>query len=151
MCINVAQGVFKRPWPSWRGASTSPICHVFRPNIADLRTPALYASYNNNARGRFDLGGSTMWQTLARRFARVLAGAAVAVILPAHAQGNGTFVVGQLVERGGAQADYARDFMAGAKVAFDAANQGGGIKGRRPSKKDKLRAAAAAAKQQPAD
>jgi ABC-type branched-subunit amino acid transport system substrate-binding protein len=74
-----------------------------------------------------------MWQTLARRFARVLAGAAVAVILPAHAQGNGTFVVGQLVERGGAQADYARDFMAGAKVAFDAANQGGGIKGRRIS------------------
>lgn len=74
-----------------------------------------------------------MWQTLARRCAQALACAAAAITLTAHAQGNTPFVVGQLVERGGAQADYARDFMAGAKVAFDAANQGGGVKGRRIS------------------
>jgi len=79
------------------------------------------------------LWGKFMWKTLARRCACVLACAAAVVTLTAHAQGNGTFVVGQLVERGGAQADYARDFMAGAKVAFDAANQSGGIKGRRIS------------------
>jgi len=74
-----------------------------------------------------------MWQTLARRYACALACAAAAVTLTAHAQGNAPFVVGQLIERSGDQADYARDFMAGAKVAFDAANQGGGIKGRRIS------------------
>lgn len=72
-----------------------------------------------------------MWQKIARRYACALACAAAVVTLPAHAQGDAAFVVGQLLERGGAQADYARDFMAGAKVAFDAANQGGGIKGRR--------------------
>ncbi|MFP3892005.1 ABC transporter substrate-binding protein [uncultured Ralstonia sp.] len=70
-----------------------------------------------------------MWKTLARRCACALACATVA--LAAHAQGGPSFVVGQLIERGGEQADYARDFMAGAKVAFDAANQGGGIHGRR--------------------
>lgn len=71
-----------------------------------------------------------MWQTLARRCACACALAcAAAVTLTAHAQGT-SFVVGQLIERGGDQADYARDFMAGAKVAFDAANQSGGIKGR---------------------
>ncbi len=74
-----------------------------------------------------------MWKTLARHGAYALACAATVVTLNAHAQGNAPFVVGQLVERGGAQADYARDFMAGAKVAFDAANQSGGIKGRRIS------------------
>jgi ABC-type branched-subunit amino acid transport system substrate-binding protein len=74
-----------------------------------------------------------MWQTLARRCACVFACATAVVTLTAHAQGNSTLVVGQLVERGGAQADYARDFMAGAKVAFDAANLSGGIKGRRIS------------------
>ncbi|CAJ0732971.1 MULTISPECIES: ABC transporter substrate-binding protein [Ralstonia] len=71
-----------------------------------------------------------MWQRLARRGACALAWAAVT--LTAHAQGT-SFVVGQLIERGADQADYARDFMAGAKVAFDAANQSGGIKGRRIS------------------
>lgn len=71
-----------------------------------------------------------MWQRLARRCACALACAVVA--LAAHAQGT-SFVVGQLIERGADQADYARDFMAGAKVAFDAANQSGGIKGRRIS------------------
>ncbi|MGN7102041.1 ABC transporter substrate-binding protein [Ralstonia holmesii] len=71
-----------------------------------------------------------MWQRLARRGACALACAAVT--LAVHAQGT-SFVVGQLVERGADQADYARDFMAGAKVAFDAANQNGGIKGRRIS------------------
>lgn len=74
-----------------------------------------------------------MWQRLARRCACALACATAAVTLTAHAQGNAPFVVGQLIERGGDQADYARDFMAGAKVAFDAANQSGGIKGRRIS------------------
>lgn len=73
-----------------------------------------------------------MWLARVRRGACTLACAA-AVVLTAHAQGNAVFVVGQLVERGGAQADYARDFMAGAKVAFDAANLSGGIKGRRIS------------------
>lgn len=71
-----------------------------------------------------------MWQRLARRGACVLTCAAVT--LTVHAQGA-SFVVGQLIERGADQADYARDFMAGAKVAFDAANQSGGIKGRRIS------------------
>ncbi|ANA33370.1 hypothetical protein R82526_01330 [Ralstonia mannitolilytica] len=75
-----------------------------------------------------------MWFALVRRGTRALACLATAVAaMAAHAQGSPAFVVGQLVERGGAQADYARDFMAGAKVAFDTANLGGGIKGRRIS------------------
>lgn len=74
-----------------------------------------------------------MWKTWARHCAYALACIGAVVPVTAHTQGAAMFVVGQLVERGGSQADYARDFMAGAKVAFDAANQNGGIKGRRIS------------------
>ncbi|AYB50163.1 ABC transporter substrate-binding protein [Ralstonia solanacearum] len=72
-----------------------------------------------------------MWKTWVRGCLRTLHGALVMVALAAHAQGSPPLVVGQLIERGGAQADFARDFMAGAKVAFDAANLAGGIRGRR--------------------
>ncbi|MHA6846298.1 ABC transporter substrate-binding protein [Ralstonia syzygii] len=72
-----------------------------------------------------------MWKTWVRGCLRTLHWAAAMVALTAHAQSGPPLVVGQLSERGGAQADFARDFMAGAKVAFDAANQAGGIRGRR--------------------
>ncbi|AXW60714.1 ABC transporter permease [Ralstonia solanacearum] len=72
-----------------------------------------------------------MWKTWVRGCRRTLHCAAAMVALMAHAQSGPPLVVGQLSERGGAQADFARDFMAGAKVAFDAANQAGGIRGRR--------------------
>ncbi|KFX30781.1 ABC transporter substrate-binding protein [Ralstonia solanacearum] len=72
-----------------------------------------------------------MWKTWVRGCLRTLHGALAMVALAAHAQSSPPLVVGQLIERGGAQADFARDFMAGAKVAFDAANLAGGIRGRR--------------------
>lgn len=72
-----------------------------------------------------------MWKTRVRGGLRTLHCAVAMVALTAHAQSGPPLVVGQLTERGGAQADFARDFMAGAKVAFDAANQAGGIRGRR--------------------
>ncbi|MEF9387724.1 ABC transporter substrate-binding protein [Ralstonia solanacearum species complex bacterium KE056] len=72
-----------------------------------------------------------MWKTRVRDGLRTLHCAVAMVALTAHAQSGPPLVVGQLTERGGAQADFARDFMAGAKVAFDAANQAGGIRGRR--------------------
>lgn len=72
-----------------------------------------------------------MWKTRVRGGLRTLHCAVAMVALTAHAQSGSPLVVGQLTERGGAQADFARDFMAGAKVAFDAANQAGGIRGRR--------------------
>ncbi len=72
-----------------------------------------------------------MWKTWRRGCLRTLLCAGAVVALAAHAQSGPPLVVGQLVERGGAQADFARDFMAGAKVAFDAANQAGGLRGRR--------------------
>lgn len=50
---------------------------------------------------------------------------------PAYAQPQPPIVIGHLLDTGGPQADLARDYMAGAKVAFDAVNQRGGIGGRR--------------------
>lgn len=44
----------------------------------------------------------------------------------ALAQARRTVVVGHLLDRSGAQADLARDYLAGAKVMFDAANAAGG-------------------------
>jgi ABC-type branched-subunit amino acid transport system substrate-binding protein len=58
---------------------------------------------------------------MARR--RLLAAAGIALALPAMpapAQARRTVVVGQLLDRTGAQADLARDYLAGAKVMFDA-------------------------------
>ncbi|WP_316151854.1 ABC transporter substrate-binding protein [Cupriavidus sp. BIC8F] len=68
----------------------------------------------------------------ARRRRRLLA-AGAALALPAwpalsqtQTQTRRTVVVGHLLDRGGAQADLARDYLAGAKVMFDAVNAGNG-------------------------
>lgn len=69
----------------------------------------------------------------ARQRRRLLAAAGAALALPAwpalsqtQAQARRTVVVGHLLDRGGAQADLARDYLAGAKVMFDAVNAGNG-------------------------
>lgn len=62
---------------------------------------------------------------------RLLAAGAAALALPAapllaQSTARRTVVVGHLIDRGGAQADLARDYLAGAKVLFDAANAANG-------------------------
>ncbi len=62
---------------------------------------------------------------------RLLAVGAAALALPgapllAQSPARRTVVVGHLIDRSGAQADLARDYLAGAKVLFDAANAAGG-------------------------
>ncbi|WP_454736843.1 ABC transporter substrate-binding protein [Cupriavidus necator] len=61
---------------------------------------------------------------------RLLLAAAAALALPALGQAQAparrTVVVGHLLDRTGAQADLARDYLAGAKVMFDAVNAGNG-------------------------
>lgn len=58
---------------------------------------------------------------------RLLAAGAAALALPAapllaQSPARRTVVIGHLIDRSGAQADLARDYLAGAKVLFDAAN-----------------------------
>ncbi|RDK02282.1 ABC transporter substrate-binding protein [Cupriavidus lacunae] len=65
----------------------------------------------------------------ARQRRRLLAAAGMALTLPgwpALAQARRTVVVGHLLDRTGAQADLARDYLAGAKVMFDAVNAANG-------------------------
>ncbi|WP_115663866.1 ABC transporter substrate-binding protein [Cupriavidus taiwanensis] len=60
---------------------------------------------------------------------RLLAATGMALALPALsslAQAPRTVVVGHLLDRSGAQSDLARDYLAGAKVMFDAVNAAGG-------------------------
>lgn len=61
---------------------------------------------------------------------RLLLAAAAGLALPALGQAQAparrTVVVGHLLDRTGAQADLARDYLAGAKVMFDAVNAGNG-------------------------
>jgi ABC-type branched-subunit amino acid transport system substrate-binding protein len=62
---------------------------------------------------------------------RLLAAAGAALALPAwpalaQAQARRTVVIGHLLDRTGAQADLARDYLAGAKVMFDAVNAANG-------------------------
>lgn len=62
---------------------------------------------------------------------RLLAAGAAALALPnapllAQSPARRTVVVGHLIDRGSAQADLARDYLAGAKVLFDAVNAANG-------------------------
>lgn len=61
-----------------------------------------------------------------RQLMAALGGLAAAPLASAQSPARRTVVVGQLLDRSGAQADLARDYLAGAKVMFDAANAAGG-------------------------
>ncbi|CAG9174069.1 hypothetical protein LMG23992_02617 [Cupriavidus laharis] len=61
-----------------------------------------------------------------RQLMAALGGLAAAPLALAQSPARRTVVVGHLLDRNGAQADLARDYLAGAKVMFDAANAGGG-------------------------
>lgn len=61
-----------------------------------------------------------------RQLMLALGGLAAAPLTLAQSPTRRTVVVGHLLDRSGAQADLARDYLAGAKVMFDATNAGGG-------------------------
>ncbi|CAG2132898.1 hypothetical protein LMG31506_01113 [Cupriavidus yeoncheonensis] len=61
-----------------------------------------------------------------RQLMAALGGLAAAPLALAQSPARRTVVVGHLLDRSGAQADLARDYLAGAKVMFDAANAAGG-------------------------
>jgi ABC-type branched-subunit amino acid transport system substrate-binding protein len=61
-----------------------------------------------------------------RQLMLALGGLAAAPLARAQSPARRTVVVGHLLDRSGAQADLARDYLAGAKVMFDAANAAGG-------------------------
>ncbi|MFC4340343.1 ABC transporter substrate-binding protein [Cupriavidus numazuensis] len=61
-----------------------------------------------------------------RQLMMALGGLAATPLALGQSPARRTVVVGHLLDRSGAQADLARDYLAGAKVMFDATNAGGG-------------------------